>query len=245
LEYHVPGGLHPIIIGLFKPTKTGAITLRNEKLFMKKMSVTVCVIGILTVLAWASKDFTMPATHTAKGYPAHDEHSMERVTVALDPYDTPEKAKIFNEKYSEIGFLPVLMVITNDSDQAISLADVRPEYVTQDRTKMQPASEDDLARRISHPSAKTAPSPLPFPTRKVKGGMREEIREEIHNSRFAAMAVEPHTTQAGFLFFDISGISAPVAGAHFYLTGVRDANDKELMYFDVSLDDYLNPPSSH
>lgn len=212
---------------------------------MKKISVTVCVIGILTVLAWASKDFTMPTTHSAKGYPAHDEHSMEKVTVALDPYDTPEKAKIFNEKYDEIGFLPVLMVITNDSDQAISLADVKPEYVTQDRTKMQPALEDDLARRISHPSAKTGPSPLPFPTRKVKGGIREEIREEIHNSRFAAMAVEPHTTQAGFLFFDISGISAPLAGAHFYLTGVRDANDKELMYFDVSLDDYLNPPSSH
>lgn len=187
----------------------------------------------------------MPETHSAKGYPAHDEHSMDRVTVALDPYDTPEKAKIFNQKYDEIGFLPVLMVITNDSDQAISLADVKPEYVTQDRTKMQPASEDDLARRISHPSANTRPSPLPFPTRKVKGGMREEIREEIHNSRFAAMAVEPHTTQAGFLFFDISGISAPLAGAHFYLTGVRDANDKELMYFDVSLDDYLNPPSPH
>ena len=212
---------------------------------MKKTGVTLCVVLIFRMVAWAAKDFTMPATHSAKAYPAHDEHSGEKVTVALDPYDTPDKAKIFNEKYSEIGFLPVLMVITNDSDQAISLADVKPEYVTQDRTKMQPASEDDLARRISHPSARTAPSPLPFPTRKVKGGMRQEIRDEIHNSRFAAMAVEPHTTQAGFLFFDISGISAPLAGAHFYLTGVRDANDKELMYFDVSMDDYVNAPSSH
>jgi hypothetical protein len=170
---------------------------------------------------------------------------MDRVTIAVDPYNTPEKAKVFNQKYSEIGFLPVYLVITNDSDGPISLADVKPEYVTADRTKMQPATEDDIDRRISRPSAKTTPSPLPFPTKKVKGGISEQIREEIHNSRFAAEAIEPHSTHSGFLFFDISGISEPLAGAHFYLTGVRDANAKELMYFDVSMDDYLNRPAQH
>jgi hypothetical protein len=212
---------------------------------LRNLGITILAVGILTILAWASKDFIMPAAHSAKGYPAHDEHSMDRVTIAVDPYNTPEKAKVFNQKYSEIGFLPVYLVITNDSDGPISLADVKPEYVTADRTKMQPATEDDIDRRISRPSAKTTPSPLPFPTKKVKGGISEQIREEIHNSRFAAEAIEPHSTHSGFLFFDISGISEPLAGAHFYLTGVRDANAKELMYFDVSMDDYLNPPAQH
>ena len=236
-------------IGSFSITSFWQLASYNEGRFsnyiMKKfwsISLTLFVMGFLTMLAWAAKDFTMPPAHSAKGYPAHDEHSMERVTIAADPYDTPEKAKIFSEKYSEIGFLPVYFVVTNDSDEPISLADVKPEYVTSDRTKIQPASEDDISRRISRPQAKTTPSPIPFPTKKVKGGMSEQVREEIHNSRFAAMAVEPHTTQAGFLFFDISDISEPLAGAHFYLTGVRDANDKDLMYFDVSMDDYVNPP---
>lgn len=211
----------------------------------RNLAFALSVIGVLTMLAWAAKDFTMPTAHSAKGYPAHDEHSMERVTIAVDPYDQPEKAKVFNEKYRDIGFLPVYLIITNDSDGPITLFDVKPEYITADRTKLQPATEDDIDRRISRPQAKTTPSPLPFPTKKVKGGISEQVREEIHNSRFAAEAIEPHSTHSGFLFFDISGISEPLAGAHFYLTGVRDANNKELMYFDVSMDDYLNPPARH
>ena len=206
------------------------------------VGLVMCATAVFSMLAWAGKDFTMPPAHTAKGYPARDQHSNERVTIAADPYDTPEKAKVFNEKYSDIGFLPVFVIVTNDSDEPISLSDVEPEYVTSDRTKMQPASEDDISRRISKPQAKTSPSPIPFPTKKVKGGLSAQVRDEIHNSRFAAMAVEPHTTQAGFLFFDISGISEPLAGAHLYVTGVRDSNNKELMYFEVSLDDYLSPP---
>ena len=58
-----------------------------------------------------------------------------------------------------------------------------------------------------------------------------------------AKAVEPHSTQVGFLFFDVSGISVPLAGAHFYLTGVRDARGNELMYFEVPLEKYLSAPA--
>jgi hypothetical protein len=210
-----------------------------------RASAVPLAIVIFTILAWTSKEFTMPTAKSAKAYPAHDEHTMERVTVALDPYDTPEKAKIFNEKYRDIGFLPVFLVVTNDSDGPIVLSDITPELVTADRTKIQPASEADIDRRISHPQAQTAPSPIPFPTKRVKGGISEQIREEIHNSRFAAEAIEPHSSHSGFLFFDISGIPDPLAGAHFYLTGVRDSNEKELMYFDVSLDDYLNANAKH
>ena len=66
--------------------------------------------------------------------------------------------------------------------------------------------------------------------------------EEIQSAQFGARAVEPHTTQSGFLFFDVSGISTPLAGAHFYLTGVRDSNGDELMYFEITLENYLSAP---
>ena len=77
----------------------------------------------------------------------------------------------------------------------------------------------------------------------MKGGLSKQAIEEIQNAQFVAKAVEPHSSQAGFFFFDVSGISVPLAGAHFYLTGVRDAKGNELMYFEIPLEKYLSAPA--
>jgi hypothetical protein len=99
-------------------------------------------------------------------------------------------------------------------------------------------------RRLSRPSTSGKASPLPWPT-KVKGAVSQKTKDEIERAQFAAKAVEPHSTQSGFMFFDVSDIAAPLAGAHFYLTGVNDAKGNELMYFEISLDKYLNSSGSH
>jgi hypothetical protein len=203
----------------------------------------VFLSGLLcsAALSWAGKDFIMPAARPATSYPAHDEHSDEAVAVGLDPYDMADKAKIFSIHYSELGFVPIFVVVTNNGGQPISLREVKIQLITADRTKISPAAEDDIYRRISRPSAHTS-SPLPFP-KKVKGGVGKGQQEEIRNSRFAAEAVEPHSSQSGFLFFDVSGISSPLAGARFYLTGARDAKGNELMYFEVPLEKSLTAPA--
>lgn len=85
-------------------------------------------------------------------------------------------------------------------------------------------------------------NPLPWP-KKAKGTLSSQAQEEVQNSQFAAKAVEPHSTQSGFMFFDVSGISTPLAGASFYLTGVLDAKGNELMYFEIPLEKYLTAPS--
>ncbi len=198
---------------------------------------------LAATLGLAGKDFVMPAAQPARTYPAHDQHPTEAVTVALDPYDMADKASIFSVHYRELGFMPVFMIVTNDGDQPVSLAGMRAQLVTVDRIKLSPATQDDIFRRISHPSASTTPSPLPFPRKKIKGTVSPQAIEEIQDAQFAARAVEPHTTQAGFLFFDVSGISAPLAGAHFYLNGVRDGKGNELIYFEVELEKYLSAPS--
>ncbi len=184
----------------------------------------------------------MPKPQPAKTYPAHDEHPMEHVTLALDPYDMADKASIFSIHYSDIGFVPIFVIVTNESDQPISIANATAQLVTVDRTKIPPAVEGDIYRRLANPSASTAPNPLPWP-KKVKTGVSKDAQEEMDNSQFAAKAVEPHGTQAGFMFFDVSGISAPLAGAHFYFTGVRDSKGNELMYFEIPLEKYLSAPS--
>lgn len=195
----------------------------------------LCAIFLSSLLAFGGKHFVMPDASPAKTYPAHDEHADEGVTVGLDPYDMAGKAGIFSVHYNEVGFVPIFVVITNDGNQPISLADVRPELVTHDRTKIPRATEDDIYRRIAREPSAPSPNPLPWP-KKAKGPVSQKDRDEIQGAQFAAHAVEPHSTQSGFMFFDVSGISTPLAGAHFYLTGVRDAKGNELMYFEVPLE---------
>jgi hypothetical protein len=206
-------------------------------------TVAIAAVALVASLCSAAKDFAMPQAHPAKTYAAHDQHPMEAVTVALDPYDLADKANIFSVHYSEIGFLPVFVIVTNDGDQPVQLAGMKAQLVTVNRAKLSPAADDDITRRLARPSANTNRYPVPFPTKKVKGGLSKQAIEEIQNAQFVAKAVEPHSTQAGFLFFDVSGISVPLAGAHFYLTGVRDGKGKELMYFEIPLEKYLSAPT--
>jgi hypothetical protein len=193
----------------------------------------------------AAKDFAMPSATSARTYPAHDEHPMEKVSVAVDPYDVEYKANVFTVNYRKYGFMPVFFVITNDGDQAVALAGMKAELNTVDRAKLYPLGTDDIVRRMSHPSNSTPPTlPIPLPSKKVKGGVSQKTMDEIDRAQFGAEAVEPHSTARGFVFFDVSDISNPLAGAHFYLTGVRDAKGNELMYFEIPLEKYLSAPEA-
>lgn len=202
----------------------------------------VIAVLLLPTLCLAGKHFVMPIAQAAKTYPAHDEHANEGVTLALDPYDMADKASIFSVRYSDVGFVPIFVVITNDGDQPVSLTEATAQLVTVNRSKISAATEDDIYRRITRPPS-TGPSSNPLPWPKKKGGVAKDAQDEILNSRFAARAVEPHSTQCGFMFFDVSGISTPLAGAHFYLNRVLDAKGHELMYFEVPLEKYLSAPS--
>ena len=201
-------------------------------------------VTALAVVCLAGKEFVRPVAKPAATYPAHDQHSDEKVTVAVDPYDMPDKAQIFTVNYKDEGLLPVFLVITNDGDQPISLSGMKAQFITVDRTKISPSTGDDIYRRLSHPNSSSSPYPLPFPRKKVKGAVSQKTMDEIEAAQFSAKAVEPHATQSGFLFFDVGGISTPVAGAHFYLTGVQNGKGDDLMYFEIALEKYLNAPAA-
>src|SRR5579872_6431096 len=136
------------------------------------------------VVCLAAKEFSMPKAQPAFSFPAHDHHSNENVTVAVDPYDTPAKEGIFVFKYRQPELLPILLIITNDSDSPIELAEMKAELVTSDRTKLTPHSEDDIVRRISHPNASGTLYPVPFPTKKAKGVVNSKQMDEIQSAQF-------------------------------------------------------------
>jgi hypothetical protein len=186
-------------------------------------------------LCLAAKDFVKPAAQPAKTYPAHDDHPDEKVAIAADPYDTPEKAKLFSVNFHDHGFLPIFFVITNDGAQPISIANIQVTLTTADRDKLTPVASEDIYRRLTNPRANLNKIPLPIPQKDVKGAITQKQRDQIDSAQFAAKAVEPHTTQSGFLFFDVSDIPAPLAGARIYVSGVNDAKGTELMYFEIPM----------
>jgi hypothetical protein len=192
----------------------------------------LCAIAVLTVSV-SAKDFVKPAARSAKTYPAHDDHSDDKVAIAADSYDTPDKAKIFSVDFRDHGFLPIFFVVTNDGNQPISIANMEVKLITANRSKLTPASSDDIYRRLNNPQAATRPSPLPIPRKNVKGAITQKERDEVESSQFAAKAVEPHITQSGLLFFDLGDIS--LAGAHLDITGVSDSKGTELMYFEIQI----------
>jgi hypothetical protein len=197
--------------------------------------------GLFVPALLASKNFVKPVAKTAINYPAHDLHREEKVAIAADPYDTPEKAKIFSINFAQYGYLPIFFVVTNDGDQPVSIGNMEITLTTANHSKLTPISTDDLYRRLSNPQANTRPSPLPLP-HKVKGTVSKKELDEIESSQFAAKAVEPHSTQSGFLFFDIGGIHSPLKDANIDITGVNDAKGNELMFFEILMEKYLNAP---
>jgi len=210
----------------------------------RALVVAVAFLVLAALLSFASKQFSMPVARDAQTYPAHDIHNDEKVTIAADPYDTTDKGAIFTQKYAESGYLPIFLVITNNSDEPVSMPDIRVEFVTQ-HTKIASATMDDLYRRFSTvkrrgDEPRTNPLPYPFPKKGPQAGVNQHASDEFHAAMFQAKAVEPHSSQAGFFFFDVDDISQPLAGAHLYVNGVRDNNGQELMYFDIPMEKYVS-----
>src|SRR5208283_5026830 len=172
----------------------------------------IAAVGAFVLLcslaALAAKEFVMPAAQPARTYPAHDDHPMEKVVVAVDPYDLEDKASIFSVNYRNNGYMPVFFVITNDGDQPVSLLDMKAQLNTKDRSKLLPATMDDLLRRLSHPTRNDRQNtlPIPLPKKEVKGGVSRKTWDELDQAQFGAKAVEPHSSVRGFLFFDIQDI---------------------------------------
>ena len=205
--------------------------------------VLLCLATLTIVFSsaalWGVKDFVAPKASSASAYACKDTHPTEHVAAAVDVYNTSPKADIFITHFSDEGILPVFLVITNDGDQPIALNNMQAEMVTARRIKLEALDVDDVLRRVAHikgnstnPNPHAGPIPLPGGTKNKRA---QQQYAEITGAKFTAAAVEPHSTQSGFLFFDVLGVSQPVDGAHLYLTGIRNSNGNELMYFEISL----------
>lgn len=199
------------------------------------------LLGALAAVA-GDKGFSPPPASHANTYPAHETHEDEAVTIAIDPYDAPAKtAAVFKLKYGELGFLPIRLIISNDGSAPLMLEDLKVEYVTARRDKIEPATQDDMYRRIARPEKAGSRPKINLPVPRKQGTpISREASQEIQSAMFATFPVTPHSTNSGFLFFDVIDLSNPETGAHLFISGIK-AGSKELFYFDIPLEKYLNP----
>ncbi|MGA8085841.1 MAG: hypothetical protein WCA10_00955 [Terracidiphilus sp.] len=202
------------------------------------------VIG-LAAIARAS-NHTAPPVQPATTYPAVEVHEKEHVAIAVEPYDTKEKESIFRVDYLAHGVMPVRLIVTNLGDKPISLRDARILFYTAGGDKIQAAEPEDVERLMTRAEreGKKIPLPGPLPPIKMKPkASNKEVEEDFDQFEYQALVVEPHTTRAGFLFYDVSQLDHPLQGAKMHLHELRNADGEELFYFEIPFDLYLKSKS--
>jgi len=199
------------------------------------------LLPLLPLMA-AAADHTPPAVEPATSFPAVDIHEEEHVAIAADPYDTHEKAAIFRADYLKYGFMPIRLIVTNNGDKPISLVDARIHFITANGDKIPAALPSDIERRSTTVAnaGRRIPMPAPLPPIHEKAKTKtKEIEADFKAFEYSALAVEPHTTRAGFLFYDMRGIANPLQGAKLYLRMLHAADGKDLFFFEIPFDKYL------
>ncbi len=192
-------------------------------------------------------DHTPPPVQPATTFAAVEVHDDEKLAIAAEPYDTREKESIFRVDYLSHGVMPVRLIVTNNGNKPISLRDARILFMTAGGDKIQAAEPEDVERLMTRKEREGSKIPMPGPLPSIKlkpKASDKEIEQDFDTFEYQALVVEPHTTRAGFLFYDVSELDHPLRGARLHLHELRDANGNELFYFEIPFDKYLKSKSS-
>jgi hypothetical protein len=204
------------------------------------------MLAVLALPAVAAEHKT-PPVQPAASFAAVDAHDKEKVTIAAEPYDTREKEDIFRIDYLGHGIMPIRLIVTNNGDRPISLRDARILFQTPAGDRIQAAEPEDVERLMTLKERQGTKIPLPGPIppihRKPKASDKD-IEADFDQFEYQALVVEPHTTRAGFLFYDVSQLENPLRHSRLHLHKLRDADGNELFYFEIPFDKYLESKSS-
>ena len=156
----------------------------------------------------------------ATTYPDVEVHANEKVAIAAEPYDTKEKAKIFRVDYLAHGVMPIRLIITNNGDRPISLRDAR--ISSRRGRRPHPGAEPEDVERLMTRKEQRGRNRYPCPARCPAFTPRrrlsnKDIEADFAEFEYGALVVEPHTTRAGFLFYDVSELNHPLQGAKLHL----------------------------
>jgi len=182
-----------------------------------------------------------PPPKPASQYAAFDAHAAEKVTIAADPCTDPKQCDFFRLPYIRHGFIPIRVIVTNDGDRALSLDDVRIQFISVNHDVIPAATLEDINRRLF--SAKRAMGTklpvIPVPIHHAP--VDKKITDDDSDFGFQGTVVNSHSTLAGYLFYDVRGLDdPPLKGAELYLKMIRTLDGKhELFSFSIPFDKWL------
>ena len=219
--------------------------------FLKISLLVVTSTSLLTVNSFASdKPRKAPPAKPANQYATFDAHPKEQLTVAAEPCDDPRDCDFFRLPYIQHGFYPVRVIFTNDGDTPLTLDDARIQFISVNNDKIPAATDDDIQRRLfSTKSVKGREVPLPAPLPPIHlhdKPVDKEVTQDETDFGFATTTVKPHSTLAGYLFYDIHQLDVdnPLKGAELFVKMVytspdKDGNKKQLFDFNIPFDKWL------
>lgn len=208
---------------------------------------TTCLVAITSLAAGMGNDKPRkaPPAKPANQYAAFDAHPNEKVTVAAEPCDDVKDCDFFRLPYVSHGFVAVRVIFTNDSDTALSLDDVRIQFISANNDKIPAATDDDLNRRLfSTRAAKGTKVPL-IPLTIHHTPVDKKITEDDNDFGFNTTTVQPHSTLAGYLFYDVKQLDEyPLKNAELFVKMIytapgKDGNKKQLFDFNIPFNKWL------
>jgi hypothetical protein len=208
---------------------------------------TTCLFAVASFAS--DKARKAPPAKPANQYAAFDAHPKEQVTVAAEPCNDPKDCDFFRLPYIQHGFIPVRIIFTNDSDTPISLDDSRIQFISINNDKIPAATDDDIQRRLfSTKSVKGRQIPLPMPLPPITlhdKPVDKQITEDDNDFGFTTTTVKPHSTLAGYLFYDVRQLDEyPLKGAEIFIKMVhtvpnKDGSKTELFDFNIPFNKWL------
>jgi hypothetical protein len=196
----------------------------------------VLAVTVLPVLAHA--EHKLPPVQPAATYPDADVHAAEHVAIAAVPFATEEEQKVFTVNYSRLRFLPIRVIVTNEGDRPISMADIRAYFISANGDRIPAADPDDVERRVVLKDKTGTRIPIgPIQLHTHGRAPDSKVEKDFDNYEYSALTVNPHQTCAGFLWYDIDGLGPnPLQGAKLVVREVKNADGQQLFYFEIPLD---------
>ena len=210
---------------------------------MRAALALLLTVVCLAPVSLVAKDPPQIRPQPAATYAAKDSH--DDVTVAAVPYDTGEKSKAVFGKYDplKVSVLPLYLVISNNSKDVLRLDKWTVEFMAADRQRAEPIPAGRVSQMLRGRDLPRSLEPKrgPFPRLPDRGSSDADLVAK----EFVLQMVPPGDTVGGFLFFDTDRRRNVVQGAKLYLLHVTwGSSGKELIYFEIKLDDALKagPP---
>ena len=217
-------------------------TFRLRPTLAPTLSAATLALAFLSTLinSASAEKKEAPPVKPASQYAAFDTHPNEHVTIAAEPCTDSRDCNFFRLPYADHALIPVRVIITNDSDAALTLDDVRIQFISANNDKIPAATLDDINRRLfSTRDAIGTKIPL-VPITIHHAPIDKKVTEDDNDFGFQTTTVKPHSTLAGYLFYDVRELDdPPLKSAELYVKMIHTADKKDLFPFTIPFNKWL------